>query len=707
MADLTIVASLLRDTNKKLDKLAADNEKSNSVTSIIAQSLPEILSDQQIAGRQERFDKKEGVTEVDEAVIKNTKKIVATLEETAIKTAKEAAAARKKEKKAKEEARKVTAVVSAREFRRGKSLDNIEEASATFFKQTDKLEQMGADLKAQKRTTEDSKSWTQQNAKVNIAGLKLRKENNRGDMTRAQKRKINDEIREERKKTGGLFRTMANALTGIFGFLKKPLKVVGALLATLGLSAALYGLALLLESPFWPKITKFIFGRLLPGLEEFFDYFDIGWSEVLSALGAIVLLYPIFKILSIATRLGSVIGFVFSLIGSLTGSLMAAAGFKVGKGATTGTIKTAAGRTNSIVKGADNKFRYAAGSTGSTTNKVGKVVQIVGGRMVSAADMKNAKGLGIGSRGGGFKNTLSKFPNLRGLVKALPFIGTAIGGYQAFQILNSDAPNFGKNGKAEQLGRLLAVIMGSVGMASIGTTVGALAGAGFLGVGAGVGALGGGILGAFAGAYLGEQLFNWALGGKMDRQDRFETLDPASAAGRTGRPAEVDAMRAGGITPRSLGASLLGDNLKQVSRPDKIAFLKFKSENPGTLLKSREFLARRQKERDIFDKNDDFGTAVRPETFDINKLLRDGPPIQSMAVAPAIMSAAARADQKADKIIAAIGDTNFLLLKGAQTPPDAKVIVAGGHEGQVSAKQLLLNSQMMMRNMAGNMLDTP
>ena len=115
MADLTIVASLLRDTNKKLDKLAADNEKSNSVTSIIAQSLPEILSDQQLAGRQERFDKKEGVTEVDEAVEKNTKKIVKTLEETSVKTAKQASAAAEKEKKAKQEARKVTAVVTRRQ----------------------------------------------------------------------------------------------------------------------------------------------------------------------------------------------------------------------------------------------------------------------------------------------------------------------------------------------------------------------------------------------------------------------------------------------------------------------------------------------------------------------------------------------------------------------------------------------------------------
>ena len=77
--DITIVASLLRDTNKKLDKLSADNEKSDSVTSIIAQSLPEILSDREIAARQEKYHKKEGITEVDEAVVKNTKEIVSAL----------------------------------------------------------------------------------------------------------------------------------------------------------------------------------------------------------------------------------------------------------------------------------------------------------------------------------------------------------------------------------------------------------------------------------------------------------------------------------------------------------------------------------------------------------------------------------------------------------------------------------------------------
>jgi len=72
MADMKTIADLLVLNNKKLDQLTKDNEKSDSVTSIIAHSLPEILSDQQIAGRQEKFDKREGVTEVDEFVVTNT-----------------------------------------------------------------------------------------------------------------------------------------------------------------------------------------------------------------------------------------------------------------------------------------------------------------------------------------------------------------------------------------------------------------------------------------------------------------------------------------------------------------------------------------------------------------------------------------------------------------------------------------------------------
>ena len=503
MADLTIVASLLRDTNKKLDKLAADNEKSNSVTSIIAQSLPEILSDQQIAGRQERFDKKEGVTEVDEAVEKNTNKIVATLEETAVKTAKQAAAAAEKEKKAKEEARKVTAVVSVGELRRGKSLNKIEKASATFFKQTDKLEEMGADLKAQKRITEDSKSWTQQNAKVNIAGLKLRKENNRGDMTRAQKRKINDEIREERKKTGGLFRTMANALTGIFGFLKKPVKVVGALLATLGLAAALYGLAMLLESPFWPKITKFIGTRIVPQVKKFYEFLVENWEGIIAGIVAITGFYTLLKVTSIVGRLGLAIGGLFSLLGAITARIFGFSGGMV-KGGTSGTIKTRGGVTNTILKGADGQYRYAAGSSGtSASNKA-----IKGGQRVHALDMKNAKGLGIGSKGAGAQKTFSRYKNLGKFVKMGGVLGSAFTTYELMQIYNDDKTYPTAKKKARAAGPVVGQMLGAIGFGAIGAMLG-----GFFGPpGVVIGSLIGGGIGMLAGDELGTMLMEFLLG---------------------------------------------------------------------------------------------------------------------------------------------------------------------------------------------------
>ena len=50
--DLTIVASLLRDTNKKLDKLHSDNEQNDTPADIIKDSLPEILNDIYQSNRQ-------------------------------------------------------------------------------------------------------------------------------------------------------------------------------------------------------------------------------------------------------------------------------------------------------------------------------------------------------------------------------------------------------------------------------------------------------------------------------------------------------------------------------------------------------------------------------------------------------------------------------------------------------------------------------
>ena len=49
--DLTIVASILRDTNKKLDKLHADNVQDDSPVDIIKDALPEVLADKRNTDR--------------------------------------------------------------------------------------------------------------------------------------------------------------------------------------------------------------------------------------------------------------------------------------------------------------------------------------------------------------------------------------------------------------------------------------------------------------------------------------------------------------------------------------------------------------------------------------------------------------------------------------------------------------------------------
>jgi len=74
--DLTIVASLLKDTNKKLDKLHSDNEQNDTKGDIIKDALPEVLNDIYQSNRQIAQWKKE--VERD----KNTDNIIKKKEET-------------------------------------------------------------------------------------------------------------------------------------------------------------------------------------------------------------------------------------------------------------------------------------------------------------------------------------------------------------------------------------------------------------------------------------------------------------------------------------------------------------------------------------------------------------------------------------------------------------------------------------------------
>ena len=75
MSDLGKVVQKLSETNLRLAKLEEQNTESNTAASIIAQSLPEVLSDRNIAKNRESFDRKEGITGTDDDVRDNTKKL--------------------------------------------------------------------------------------------------------------------------------------------------------------------------------------------------------------------------------------------------------------------------------------------------------------------------------------------------------------------------------------------------------------------------------------------------------------------------------------------------------------------------------------------------------------------------------------------------------------------------------------------------------
>ena len=82
MADFDKVVDKLTETNKRLEALETQNLGlgASSIKSIIAQSLPEVLNDRQLAGKREKFDKKEKITEVDDKVELNTNAIVTLTE---------------------------------------------------------------------------------------------------------------------------------------------------------------------------------------------------------------------------------------------------------------------------------------------------------------------------------------------------------------------------------------------------------------------------------------------------------------------------------------------------------------------------------------------------------------------------------------------------------------------------------------------------
>ena len=81
MADFDKVVDKLTETNKSLAALEAQGIADNGIKSIIAQSLPEVLNERNLAKKREIFDKDTKITEVDDRVEDNTKAIITLTDE--------------------------------------------------------------------------------------------------------------------------------------------------------------------------------------------------------------------------------------------------------------------------------------------------------------------------------------------------------------------------------------------------------------------------------------------------------------------------------------------------------------------------------------------------------------------------------------------------------------------------------------------------
>jgi hypothetical protein len=495
--DLTIVASLLRDTNKKLDKLSEDNEKGNSVTSIIAQSLPEILSDRAIASRQEKFDQKQGITEVDEKVVENTTAAATTGKE----------------------------IVSAIT----KIPINIPKAPGwtklgKFLADTNPTARLAEELKekleSQFMVAEDNLEFQ----KLSYQSRKEIAEQRIKDATSpARKKEIREEARADARKNGSRFEKIVAGITGLLEIGKKGLKTAAlgglAILSTLAIGGFLLALGKFLQSDTFKDITAYIFDTIIPKVKELYDAFfgegggiGAGFSklaEMFSDKGALVIGLGLLT----AKWLGKkAIGLLLSPLTlgfkaiktafSLAGGALSALGLKNTPKTTTAPrpaagAAPAAGGTKPSVVGTDSKG-----------NKI--VNSAKGNPMQMGADGKATSQKPVG------KVTATKAPMSLNPLKKFPKVGKFLGVLKRIPGLSavfaiSDLVSIFSNDKMSTKAKIAAGVgvFGGVGASMLGGALGMM-------FGGPIGAAIGGLAGYFGGETLATGLMQWMLGEKVD-----------------------------------------------------------------------------------------------------------------------------------------------------------------------------------------------
>jgi len=271
MADLSIVASLLKDTNKKLDKLHSDNEQDDTKADIIKNALPEILSDTLNTQRQiAQWEEEKKRDEATDTLIKKEDEKAAKREETTQKL-----------------------------------IGDIKEPLKTLGLAIPKsgfnaFSEKASDISAEKSLPSDFKLMLQaltpkaltQGFKVGLGdmfkelggGIKkigsgMKSLATKG-LTAAQRKSEEKEKESKEKRRDGFFKNQFGKITGFLGGILKTAKLAGkaGFLALLG-AGAIYALAKLIESPYWNTVAGIIesgFKRIRSLFEFMDEQFGVG-----------------------------------------------------------------------------------------------------------------------------------------------------------------------------------------------------------------------------------------------------------------------------------------------------------------------------------------------------------------------------------------------------------------------------------------------
>jgi hypothetical protein len=263
--DLTIVASLLKDTNKKLDKLHSDNEKNDTKGDIIKNALPEVLNDIYQSNRQIAQWKKE------EERDKNTDNIIKKED--------------KKAAKREEPIQKIVRDIKEPLKTLGVAIPKItkpifRDSKGRFAKPPSDLKLMVQAL-SPKALTEGFKVGLGDMFKEVGGGIKkigggMKSLATKGLTAAQRKSEEKEKDSKENKKDSFLKKMFGSTIKLLGGILKTVSLAAKAGFIALAGAGALYALAKLIESPSWKTVAGII-EYVLNKLDDIFTWaYNVG-----------------------------------------------------------------------------------------------------------------------------------------------------------------------------------------------------------------------------------------------------------------------------------------------------------------------------------------------------------------------------------------------------------------------------------------------